>query len=391
MPKRRIVVGMSGGVDSSVTALLLKQQGFDVIGLFMKNWEDDDDDEYCSSREDLIDAVAAADVIGIPIEAVNFASEYKERVFSYFLREYQAGRTPNPDILCNSEIKFKAFLDHAMRLGADAIAMGHYAQVREQDGLFHLLKAQDSSKDQSYFLHRLNQAQLSRAMFPLGKLLKTEVREIARKHGLANHAKRDSTGICFIGERPFREFLNRYLPMQPGNMWAPDNSVNPQDYLKGPTAAAPAPKGSAPPSLSRTPPGKIVGQHQGLSFYTLGQRQGLGIGGAKESSGEPWFVAGKDMANNRLIVVQGHDHPALLTPHLDAMDMHWISGHAPDLARDYAAKTRYRQHDAACRITGLSDNTAAFDFSEQQWAVTPGQSVVVYDGEICLGGGIITK
>ncbi len=356
--RRHVVVGMSGGVDSTVTALLLKQQGYEVTGLFMKNWEDDDDEEHCSSREDLIDAVAAADVIGIPIEAVNFAKEYKDRVFSYFLREYEAGRTPNPDILCNSEIKFKAFLDHATRLGADAIAMGHYAQVREVDGLFQLLKAQDGSKDQSYFLYRLNQAQLSKAMFPLGRLLKTEVREIARKHGLANHAKRDSTGICFIGERPFREFLNRYLPMQPGDMVTPEN--------------------------------KIVGQHQGLSFYTLGQRQGLGIGGAKESSGEPWFVAGKDITNNRLIVVQGHDHPALLSKHLDALDMHWISGHAPDLARDYAAKTRYRQADAACHITMPSAGTAAFSFCEAQWAVTPGQSVVVYDGEVCLGGGIIT-
>ncbi len=358
MTKRRVVVGMSGGVDSSVTALLLKQQGFDVIGLFMKNWEDDNDDEYCSSREDLIDAVSVADVIGIPIEAVNFAKEYKDRVFSYFLREYEAGRTPNPDILCNTEIKFKAFLDHAMRLGADAIAMGHYAKVREQDGLFQLLKADDASKDQSYFLHRLNQEQLSKAMFPLGNLLKTEVREIARKHHLANHAKRDSTGICFIGERPFREFLNRYLPTQPGDML--------------------------------TPEGKKVGQHQGLSFYTIGQRQGLGIGGGKDGSGEPWFVAGKDMAHNRLIVVQGHDHPALLTPHLEAMEMHWISGSAPDITCDYAAKTRYRQGDAACRITALSGATATFAFSEQQWAVTPGQSVVVYDGVVCLGGGIIT-
>jgi tRNA-specific 2-thiouridylase len=358
MAVKRVVVGMSGGVDSSVTALLLKQQGYDVIGLFMKNWEDDDNDEYCSSRADLVDAVSVAEVIGIPIEAVNFAKEYKDRVFSYFLREYEAGRTPNPDILCNTEIKFKAFLDHAMRLGADAIAMGHYAKVREQNGLFQLLKAADGSKDQSYFLHRLNQAQLSKAMFPLGDLQKTEVREIARKHGLANYAKRDSTGICFIGERPFREFLNRYLPTQPGDML--------------------------------TPEGKKVGRHQGLSFYTIGQRQGLGIGGGKDSSGEPWFVAGKDMAHNRLIVVQGHDHPALLTPHLDAMDMHWISGQAPDLARNYAAKTRYRQADAACRISELSDATGSFTFTESQWAVTPGQSVVVYDGEVCLGGGIIT-
>ncbi len=357
-PRRHVVVGMSGGVDSTVSALLLKQQGYEVTGLFMKNWEDDDDGEYCSSREDLIDAVAAADVIGLPIEAVNFAKEYKDRVFSYFLREYEAGRTPNPDILCNSEIKFKAFLDHAMHLGADAIAMGHYTQVREVNGHYQLLKAADASKDQSYFLHRLNQAQLSKAMFPLGTLLKTEVREIARKHGLANHAKRDSTGICFIGERPFREFLNRYLPTTPGTMI--------------------------------TPEGKTVGQHQGLAFYTIGQRQGLGIGGAKESSGKPWFVAGKDMANNRLIVVQGHDYPALLTHHLDALDMHWISGCAPDLARGYAAKTRYRQHDAACRITALSGGNASFAFDGAQWAVTPGQSVVVYDGEVCLGGGIIT-
>ena len=357
MTKRHVVVGMSGGVDSSVSALLLKQQGYEVTGLFMKNWEDDDDDEHCSSREDLIDAVSAADVIGIPVEAINFATEYKVRVFAYFLHEYKAGRTPNPDILCNSEIKFKAFLDHALSLGADAIAMGHYAKVREQDGQFQLLKAADASKDQSYFLHRLNQVQLSKAIFPIGGLLKTEVREIARQHGLANHAKRDSTGICFIGERPFREFLNRYLPTQPGDML--------------------------------TPEGKCVGQHQGLAFYTLGQRQGLNIGGSKEGTGEPWFVAGKDMVNNRLIVVQGHDHPALLKPTLNAIDFHWISGHAPDTRRSYGAKIRYRQNDAACRFTVLAKGEVSFVFDEPQWAVTPGQSVVVYDGEVCLGGGII--
>jgi tRNA-specific 2-thiouridylase len=355
---RRVVVGMSGGVDSSVTALLLKQQGYEVIGLFMKNWEDDDDDEYCSSREDMLDAVSVADTIGIHIEAVNFAAEYRERVFSYFLREYQAGRTPNPDILCNSEIKFKAFLDHAIQLGADTIATGHYAQVREVDGLFQLLKASDASKDQSYFLHRLNQAQLSRAMFPLGKLLKSQVRAIAEQHGLHNYAKRDSTGICFIGERPFREFLNRYLPTQPGEMC--------------------------------TPEGKVVGQHIGLSFYTIGQRQGLGIGGAKDASGEPWFVSGKDMANNRLIVVQGHDHPALLSTRLAALDSHWISGTAPLLNHGYAAKTRYRQADAPCRVTHLSDGRCEIAFDEPQWAVTPGQSAVLYDGEVCLGGAIIT-
>ena len=354
---KRVVVGMSGGVDSSVTALLLKQQGFDVIGLFMKNWEDDDDTDYCSSRQDLIDAVSVADTLDIPIEAVNFSKEYKDRVFSYFLREYEAGRTPNPDVLCNSEIKFKAFLDHAMHLGADAIAMGHYAQVRERDGLFQLLKATDDSKDQSYFLHRLNQAQLSKSMFPLGTMLKSQVREIAQRHKLSNHAKKDSTGICFIGERPFREFLNRYLPTTPGQMV--------------------------------TPEGDVVGQHVGLSFYTLGQRQGLGIGGGKDGTGEPWFVADKDMISNHLIVVQGHDHPDLLTRHLEAMEMHWISGHAPDLTRNYAAKTRYRQTDAVCRITALSGDNASFTFDEAQWAVTPGQSVVVYDGDVCLGGGVI--
>ncbi len=352
-----VVVGMSGGVDSSVTALLLKEQGYEVIGLFMKNWEDDDDSEYCSSREDLNDAVSVADTIGIPIEAVNFAKEYKDRVFSYFLREYEAGRTPNPDILCNSEIKFKAFLDHAIRLGAEKIATGHYAKVREQDGAFQLLKADDNSKDQSYFLHRLNQHQLSKSMFPLGDIPKSKVREIARQHNLSNHAKKDSTGICFIGERPFREFLNRYLPTKPGDMV--------------------------------TPEGKTMGLHMGLSFYTHGQRQGLGIGGGKDGSGEPWFVAGKDMERNRLIVVQGHDHPALLNPQLDVLDMHWISSHAPDTSRGYAAKTRYRQQDAACRISLDATDSAHFTFDEAQWAVTPGQSVVVYDGDVCLGGGII--
>jgi tRNA-specific 2-thiouridylase len=380
---------MSGGVDSSVTALLLKQQGYEVIGLFMKNWEDDDDSEYCSSRQDLIDAVAVADTIGIPIEAVNFAKEYKDRVFSYFLREYEAGRTPNPDILCNSEIKFKAFLDHAIRLGAEKIATGHYAKVREQDGAFQLLKADDDSKDQSYFLHRLNQHQLSKSMFPLGGIPKSRVREIARQHNLSNAAKKDSTGICFIGERPFREFLNRYLPTKPGDIWTPNTPADMPGFERESNALAPAPECYAPPCHKRSPEGKVVGQHMGLSFYTYGQRQGLGIGGSRETTGEPWFVAGKDMQNNRLIVVQGHDHPLLLNPQLDALEMHWISGHAPDATRAYAAKTRYRQQDAACRIALGAADTAHFTFEEAQWAVTPGQSVVVYDGEICLGGGII--
>lgn len=361
MSKPHVIVGLSGGVDSSVTALLLKQQGYQVTGLFMKNWEDDDTDEYCSSRQDLIDAVSAADKIGIDIETVNFSAEYKERVFANFLQEYQAGRTPNPDILCNAEIKFKAFLDHAMGLGADLIATGHYAQVREnpiQPGQYQLLKADDGSKDQSYFLSRLNQAQLSKTLFPLGRYLKREVREIARQHGLANAEKKDSTGICFIGERPFQEFLQRYLPRQPGEM--------------------------------RTPEGKVVGEHAGLMYYTLGQRQGLKIGGSRDSNGEPWFVAGKDMAANELIVVQGHDHPLLKSDGLVAEQLHWISGEQPRTHWVYAAKTRYRQPDAPCEIDAVDAEQATLRFGQHQWAITPGQSVVVYESNVCLGGGIIT-
>lgn len=361
MIKKRVVVGMSGGVDSSVAAMLLKQQGYEVVGLFMKNWEDDDDDEYCSSKQDLIDAVSVADRLGIEIEAVNFSKEYKDRVFANFLEEYQAGRTPNPDILCNAEIKFKAFLDHAMDMGADLIATGHYAQVRENPvnpGEFQLLKADDGSKDQSYFLYRLNQAQLSKTLFPLGKYLKREVREIAREIGLANAEKKDSTGICFIGERPFQEFLQRYLPRQPGEI--------------------------------KTPEGKIVGQHDGLMYYTLGQRQGLKIGGSKEGSGEPWFVAAKDMAKNELIVVQGHDHPLLLNDGLKAGQLHWISGQAPKTNWVYAAKTRYRQPDAPCEIDAISQDEVTIQFGQKQWAITPGQSAVVYESNVCLGGGIIT-
>jgi tRNA-specific 2-thiouridylase len=357
MKKQRVVVGMSGGVDSSVTALLLKQQGYEVVGLFMKNWEDDDTDEYCPARQDLVDAVSVADRIGIDIEAVNFSKEYKDKVFANFLAEYQAGRTPNPDILCNSEIKFRAFLDHALGLGADLIATGHYARVREVDGLFQLLKAEDGGKDQSYFLYRLDQQQLSRTLFPLGGLYKREVREIARKAGLSTSEKKDSTGICFIGERPFREFLNRYLPREPGEM--------------------------------RTPEGRSLGMHEGLMYYTLGQRQGLGIGGGREGTGEPWFVAGKDMQNNVLIVVQGHDHPLLLSDSLRATDLHWVAGHDPRTHWVYAAKTRYRQPDAPCEIDTLDAGRCEIRFAEAQWAVTPGQSVVVYESQVCLGGGII--
>ena len=356
--KQRVVVGLSGGVDSSVTALLLKEQGYDVVGLFMKNWEDDDTDDYCPAKQDLIDAVSVADRIGIDIEAVNFSREYKDKVFANFLAEYRAGRTPNPDILCNSEIKFRAFLDHALTLGADKIATGHYARVREVDGLFQLLKAEDGSKDQSYFLYRLNQAQLSKTLFPLGGLLKREVRDIARKAGLATSEKKDSTGICFIGERPFREFLQRYMPTEPGEM--------------------------------RTPEGKVVGRHNGLMYYTLGQRQGLGIGGSREGDGEPWYVAAKDLANNVLTVVQGHDHPLLLSDRLHADQMHWIAGHDPREHWVYAAKTRYRQSDAPCTIDRLlAGNRCDISFAQPQWAVTPGQSVVVYESNVCLGGGII--
>ena len=353
MSAPRVVVGMSGGVDSSVAALLLKQQGFDVVGLFMKNWEDDDTDEYCTSRQDLIDAVAAAEVIGIDIEAANFSGEYKDRVFQNFLAEYRAGRTPNPDVLCNAEIKFKAFLDHALAMGADHIATGHYARVQEMDGRFALLKAADLSKDQSYFLYRLNQTQLSKTLFPLGEIAKREVREIARQHGLANHGKKDSTGICFIGERPFREFLGRYLPREPGDM--------------------------------ETPEGRVVGRHDGLMYYTLGQRKGLGIGGA----GDAWYVASKDLRRNVLTVVQGHDHPALFTRSLVAAQLSWIGGEGPAAGADLSAKTRYRQRDASCRVTGISEQTCAVDFESPQRAVTPGQSFVAYDGDVCLGGGII--
>ena len=349
----KVVVGMSGGVDSSVAALLLRREGHEVVGLFMKNWEDDDDDEYCSTRQDLIDAAAAADVIGIELEAVNFAAEYKDRVFAEFLREYSAGRTPNPDVLCNAEIKFKAFLDHAMRLGAERIATGHYARVARCEGRCELLKGADPAKDQSYFLHRLTQAQLSRALFPLGGMHKTEVRRLAREAGLPNHAKKDSTGICFIGERPFRDFLNRYLPRVPG------------------------------PIVDEH--GRTVGQHIGLAFYTIGQRKGIGLGGP----GEPWYVAEKRLGSNELVVVRGHDHPRLLKRSLEALDASWICGCAPAAHSRHTAKTRYRQLDAPCLLTGVRDGEIKVDFDAPQWAVTPGQSVVLYDGDTRLGGAII--
>ena len=388
--KQRIVVGLSGGVDSAVTAYLLKKQGLEVVGIFMKNWEDDDrpaassddrpgwssddrpagsgddDSGYCTSNEDFVDAAAVADVLGIEIEHVNFAADYKDRVFTEFLREYKAGRTPNPDILCNAEIKFKAFLDHAVRLGAEKIATGHYARVRlnTQTGQHELLRGLDASKDQSYFLHRLNQSQLSKTLFPVGELHKTEVRQIALDIGLPNAKKKDSTGICFIGERPFRDFLNRYIAKEPGPI--------------------------------KDEKGRVLGQHVGLSFYTLGQRQGIGIGGvrakgAQRGSGDhaPWFVARKDMTHNTLWVVQGHKHPWLLSPSLNAQDASWVSGLAP-LTGHYTSKNRYRQTDAATELTGVDGQTFSLSFPEPQWAVTPGQSAVLYSGEVCLGGGVIT-
>ena len=359
-----VVVGMSGGVDSSVSALLLKRAGYHVVGLFMKNWEDDDTDEYCSTRQDLIDAVSAADVIGMDLEVVNFSAEYKDRVFASFLREYQAGRTPNPDVLCNAEIKFSAFLDHAMQLGAKRIATGHYAQVREFQGRFQLLKGEDGNKDQSYFLHRLNQAQLSRTLFPVGHLPKRDVRRIAADAGLANAAKKDSTGICFVGERPFREFLQRYLPVTPGDIRDLDTD-------------------------------RVLGQHDGLMYHTIGQRKGLRIGGLKgmaDNAGdhEAWYAARKDMARNVLYVVRGHDHPALLSDRLVAGDLSWVSGDLPHTHWVYAAKTRYRQPDAPCSIEAGDADRCELAFAEAQWAVTPGQSVVVYESKVCLGGGIIT-
>jgi tRNA-specific 2-thiouridylase len=355
--KHRIVVGLSGGVDSSVAAWLLKRAGHEVVGVFMKNWEDDDTDEYCTSREDLVDAAAVADVLGIELEAVNFAREYRERVFARFLEEYRAGRTPNPDVLCNSEIKFKSFLEHARALGADRIATGHYARLRDADTGVALVKARDRAKDQTYFLHQLTQAQLASTLFPVGSLTKAEVRRLARENGIPTYAKKDSTGICFIGERPFRDFLARYLPRTPGPI--------------------------------EDPSGRVLGRHQGLAYYTLGQRQGLGIGGTGDGDA-PWFVAAKDGARDALIVVQGRDDPRLYARVVEAEDMHWIGGAAPAPGRRLAAKTRYRMADAACRVVLSAGGRCRVQFDTPQWAPTPGQYLVLYDGEVCLGGGVIT-
>ncbi|MDO8953604.1 MAG: tRNA 2-thiouridine(34) synthase MnmA [Gammaproteobacteria bacterium] len=351
----KIIVGISGGVDSSVTALLLKQQDYQVSGIFMKNWQEEDFGGDCPAMEDQKDAMAVCEKIGLDFHSVNFAKEYWDRVFAYFLQEYSAGHTPNPDVLCNKEIKFKAFLDYALSLGADFIATGHYAQKEERDGIFYLKKGLDPNKDQSYFLYLLNQHQLSKTLFPVGHLPKPEVRKIAEDNGLVTFNKKDSTGICFIGERKFKEFLNHYLPAKPGEI--------------------------------QTPEGKTIGHHDGLMYYTIGQRQGIGIGGIHDSSGEPWYVANKNLSKNVLIIVQG-DHPLLYKQTLCASQLHWISGTAPGKSFECTAKIRYRQTDQACSVS-IENDRATVKFVEQQRAVTPGQSIVFYDGEICLGGGII--
>lgn len=348
----KVIVGLSGGVDSSVAAYLLKEQGYDVSAIFMQNWEDDDNDGYCSTKADSLDAIAVADILDIDIEIINFAKEYKERVFRYFIDEYQNGRTPNPDILCNSEIKFKVFLEHAINMGADYIATGHYSgKVTNVHGEI-ITKAFDNNKDQSYFLYRLNQHQISHSLFPLSHLTKPQVRDIATKIKLTNAQKKDSTGICFIGERPFREFLSKYIPTNPGVIIS-ENGI-------------------------------AIGQHIGLMYYTIGQRKGLGIGG----QGEPWFVAGKDLDNNNLIVVQGHNHPALLKNELIATKLSFATEQIPKNGT-YTAKTRYRMQDTNCHLYKIDNDTIKLIFQHPQWAVTPGQSVVIYDGQLCLGGGII--
>ncbi len=356
---KKIIVGMSGGVDSAVTALKLLEQGHQVSALFMKNWEEDDGTEYCTAMQDLEDAQQVCDRLGIVLKTVNFAAEYWDEVFEIFLAEFKLGRTPNPDILCNKHVKFKAFLNYAMSLGADYIATGHHARVQFTQGEYFLLKGLDPSKEQSYFLYTLGQEQLARTLFPIGHLHKSQVRELAKQAGFGNYQKKDSTGICFIGERKFKEFLQRYLPTQLGEMY--------------------------------TPEGRCIGRHQGLMYYTLGQRQGLGIGGVQGASEEPWFVLQKDLQNNRLIVGQGHDHPLLLHDTLEANQLDWVRGHGPGKVRDCAAKTRYRQADQACRLELLENNRCRVYFQQAQRAITPGQSVVFYDDERCLGGGVIEK
>ncbi len=356
---QRVIVGMSGGVDSSVAALVLLERGYEVSGLFMKNWDEDDGTEFCTAKQDLADAQAVCDRLGIPLGTVNFAAEYWDHVFEIFLSEYAAGRTPNPDILCNKEIKFKAFLDYAHDLGGDLIATGHYARVDGQGGRYRLLKGLDGNKDQSYFIYTLGQPQLSRTLFPIGGMEKPKVREIAAKAGFDNARKRDSTGICFIGERRFKEFLQRYLPARPGEI--------------------------------QTPEGEVLGLHEGLMYYTLGQRRGFGIGGVKGADQEAWYVLQKDLQRNVLIVGQGHNHSLLFTDALEAGTLDWCDNLQLEAPLRCTAKTRYRQPDQACRVGPLDHGRCRVVFDEPQRAVTPGQSVVFYQGEECLGGGVIER
>ncbi len=349
----RVVVGMSGGVDSSVAALLLKEQGYDVVGVFMKNWDDTDERGVCTATLDYEDVVRVAEQIGIPYYSVNFEKEYWDKVFTYFLDEYKKGRTPNPDVMCNKEIKFKAFLDYALSIGADYVATGHYAQIRRENGKVELLRGKDTSKDQSYFLNQLTSDVLEKVMFPLGHLEKAEVRKIAAEHNLATAHKKDSTGICFIGEKDFKAFLSEYLPAQPGEM--------------------------------KTMDGEVKGTHDGLMYYTIGQRHGLGIGGA----GEPWFVVGKDLETNTLYVEQGSNNPYLYSDSLIATDVNWIND-VPE-AFHCTAKFRYRQKDSPVHVEQLEDGSVHVSFETEQRAITPGQAVVFYDGEVCLGGGTIER
>ncbi|WP_373563505.1 tRNA 2-thiouridine(34) synthase MnmA [Bombilactobacillus bombi] len=354
--KKRVVVGMSGGVDSSVSALLLKQQGYDVIGLFMKNWDDTDDSGVCTATEDYEDVAKVAQQIGIPYYSVNFEKEYWNRVFEYFLDEYKKGRTPNPDVMCNKEIKFRAFLDYALKLDADYIAMGHYAQIeRDQSGLVHLLRGADANKDQTYFLSTVNQEQLQKSIFPIGHLQKPQVRQIAEQAGLATAKKKDSTGVCFIGERNFRKFLSEFLPAQPGKMLTPD--------------------------------GQEMGSHAGLMYYTIGQRSGLGLGG-NSTSNDPWFVVGKDLKKNILYVDQGFDNPLLYANSLEASDISFIVP-MPESKFHCTAKFRYRQKDTGVTVQLLDHGQVHVDFDEPVRAITPGQEVVFYQGQECLGGATI--
>ncbi|AZS50943.1 tRNA 2-thiouridine(34) synthase MnmA [Entomomonas moraniae] len=352
----KVIVGMSGGVDSSASALLLQQQGFQVEGLFMKNWEEDDGTEYCTAKEDLADAQAVCDKLGIKLHTANFAAEYWDNVFEHFLEEYKAGRTPNPDILCNREIKFKAFLDYALMLGADLIATGHYVRRRDVNGQTLLLKGLDVNKDQSYFLHAVAGEQLAKSLFPVGEMEKPAVRALAEQYDLITAKKKDSTGICFIGERRFSDFLKQYLPAQPGAI--------------------------------ETLMGEVIGKHNGLMYHTIGQRQGLGIGGLKNATDDPWYVMSKDLKRNVLIVGQGNDNPCLLANALTCKEIYWVNPLNLSAPLKLKAKVRYRQADQDCLLE-KTDNGYHISFNEPQRAVTPGQSVVLYDGEICLGGGVI--